>query len=215
MAENENGFLLKRIGELERQLGEANAEAKKRRIQAKTITKELNEIQIERDQIMREREMLRSSPSEWQAKYETLQKELRTRDHRDVWTKTIGEDLQDKVPLEEIWSKIGYQPGENVPSEHEIKQQAKAAREVAPYLFRSQEQIGRAPEPTTTAPVGAQVHQKPTAQVPFDASRGDRDTGQRRFVVRQSEMRDVNFMMANSKMISEASRKGILEIQPD
>lgn len=212
MSDNENGFLLKRISELERALVEANAEAKKRRLQVKASTKELTELRQEREQLAKEREALKSSPSEWQAKAESLQKELRVRDHRDAWTKIVGEELNDKVPLDEVWSKIQYQPGENVPSESEIRSQVKAARDAAPYLFRQTSESG------TPAPAGAQQAPKATSgqasQVPFDASRGDRDMGQRRFVVRQSEMQNAGWMMSNSKALSDASRKGILDIVP-
>lgn len=209
MSEAETGaFYMSQIRDLQRQLTEANAEAKKRRLQFKTTSKELAEIKAEREQLARERESLKASPSEWQAKAEKLQSELRTRDHREAWLKVVGENLADKVPLEEVWSKIQYTVGENIPSESEIKSQVKAARDVAPYLFRE------GSEPRTPAPAGAQPPSKAPSHVPFEASRGDRDTGNHRFVVRQSDMQNGGWMMANSRAIAEASKKGILDIIP-
>jgi hypothetical protein len=111
--------------------------------------------------------------------------------------------------LEDVFAKIQYQPGEDVPSEAEIKNQVKAAREAAPYLFRQPS------EASMPAPAGAQPQPKPTSQVPFDASRGERDTGSARYKVLRSDMRDSHFMMTHSKQIAEASRKGILDIIPD
>jgi len=85
MSENENGFLLKRIGELERALVEANAEAKKRRLKHRDDSKELEALRAERETWSKERDALKSSPTEWQAKYEKIEGELRARDHRDAW----------------------------------------------------------------------------------------------------------------------------------
>jgi hypothetical protein len=209
MSESENGFLLKRISELERALVETNAEAKKRRIQLRDANKALAEFKAGHEQFAKDREALQKSPSEWQAKYEAIEQQLRVRDHRDAWLKVVGESLNEKVPLEEVWSKIKYQPGEGVPTEAEIKSQVKAARDVAPYLFRQES------EPAKSAPVGAQPPSKLTSQVPFEASRGAPDTGLSRFKVLRSDMRNADFMMTHSKQIAEASKKGILDIIPD
>lgn len=204
--ENSGPFLLRRISELERQVAEANAEAKKRRIEKKAVAKEAEDLRAERDALAKEREALQASPGEWQRKAEELQKQVRVRDHRDAWHAAIGDMLNEKVPLEEVWSKLKYEPGDQIPTSQEIKEQVKAARDAAPYLFRQ--------ETATPAPGGA----KPTREalhVPLDASRGDRDTGLGKFVVRQSDMRNPIFMMANSKKISEASRDGNLTVLPD
>lgn len=209
MSNGENEFLLKRISELERALVEANGEAKKRRLKHRDESKELEALRAEKETWTRERDALKSSPTEWQAKYEAIEKELRTRNHRDVWQKTIGDQLNEKVTLEKVWAEIQYQAGENIPSESEIKSQVKAARDVAPYLFRQPSESGM------PAPAGAQPQSKATSHVPFDASRGDRDTGQPRFTVRKSDMQNVSFMMSNSKKIAEASRNGTLDVLPD
>lgn len=209
---NENGS----SSVLERAMIEASGQAAKYRHELQRAKQQLKALQEERDQLSKERDQLKTTPNEWRAKAEDLENKLRSRDHRDAWMKIAGETLNNKVELSDVWSKIQYQVGESVPSDSEIRKLIDSAREIAPYLFR------QAPEPGTPAPVGAPPtpvgvtpESKQASQVPFDASRGERDTGQRKFVVRQSEMRDVNFMMANSKMISEASRKGILEIRPD
>ncbi len=209
MSDNENGFLLKRISELERALVEANGDAKKRRIQFRDASKELVELRAEREQLAKDREALQKSPSEWQAKYEAIEQQLRVRDHRDVWLKVVGESLNEKVPLEEVWGKIKYQPGENLPTETEIRSQVKVARDVAPYLFRQES------EPVKSAPAGAQPPSKPTSQVPFEASRGAPDMGISRVRVLRSDMQNAGFMMTHTKQIAEAQRKGILDIVPD
>ena len=209
MSENENGFLLKRISELERALVEANAEAKKRRLKHRDDAKELEALRADKEMWTRERDALQSSPTEWQAKYEKIEGELRARDHRDLWQKTIGDQLNEKVTLEKVWAEIQYKPGDNLPSDSEIKSQVKAAREAAPYLFRQPSEAG------TPAPAGAQSQPKGQSHVPFDASRGDRDTGISRFKVLRSDMRDSSFMMTHSKQIAEASKKGLLDIIPD
>lgn len=216
MADGENGFLLKRISELERELAATNAEAAKRRSHGKATAKELAEVKAERDTLVKERDALKTSPGEWQAKAEAIQKELMTRDHRDAWMKVIGEILQDRVPLDEVWGKIQYKVGENIPSEAEIKSQVKAAQEAAPYLFRQQDAgERRVSEPGPAASREAQPQTKGQLQVPFDASRGDRDMGQHRFTVRRSDMQNVEFMMANSQKIAKASRSGTLNVLPD
>src|ERR1700687_830548 len=162
MSDNENGFLLKRISERECALVEANADAKKRRIQFRDASKELAETKERLEQLGRDRDTLQKSPSEWQKKYEAAEQQLRVRDHRDAWLSVVGESLNEKVPLEEVWSKIKYQPGENLPTESEIRSQVKVARDAAPYLFRQES------DPAKPAPAGAQPPSKPTSQVPFD-----------------------------------------------
>jgi hypothetical protein len=209
VSENENGFLLKRISELERELSAAMSDAKKRRVQYRDASKELEALRVEKATWDKERDSLKSSPTEWQEKYEKIEGELRARDHRDVWQKAIGDQLNEKVTLEKVWAEIQYKPGDNLPSESEIKTQVKAARDAAPYLFRQSSEAG------TPAPVGAQLPSKGPSHVPFDGSRGDRDTGSARFKVLRSDMRDSHFMMTHSKAIAEASRKGILDIVPD
>jgi hypothetical protein len=209
MSDNENGFLLKRISELEKALVEANAEAKKRRLKHRDDSKELQDLRAEKETWTKERDALKSSPTEWQAKYEKIEQELRARDHRDVWQKAIGDQLNEKVTLEKVWAEIQYQVGEQLPSESEIKSQVKAAREAAPYLFRQPSEAG------TPAPAGAQPQSKATSHVPFDASRGAPDTGSPRYKVLRSDMQNASFMMSHSKQIAEASRKGVLDIVPD
>lgn len=215
MSDGESTVLLKRISELERALSEANADAKRRRLKGRDSAKELESLRSERDQLLRERDTLKSTPGEWQAKAEALQSQLLTREHRDAWLRVVGESLQDRVPLEEVWGKIEYKVSEQIPSEAEIKSQVKAAREAAPYLFRQDS------EPAPAAPRGAQSSNEPRemrsspSAVPFDGSRGERDTGQPRFVVRSSDYHDPKFMMANSKKIADHSRKGTLQVLPD
>lgn len=209
MSENENGFLLKRISELERSLADANSEAKKRRLKHRDDSKELETLRAERETWTKERDALKSSPTEWQAKYEKIESELRARDHRDVWQKAIGSELNEKVTLEKVWAEIQYKVGENIPSESEIKAQARAARDAAPYLFRQPSEAG------TPAPAGAQPQPKATSHVPFDASRGAPDTGTSRFKVLRSDMQNASYMMTHSKQIADASRKGTLDIIAD
>lgn len=202
---------------MERALKRASDDAAKYKHELIRAKKQLQALQEERDTVVRERDQLKTTPNEWRAKAEDYEVRLRTRDHRDAWMKVVGETLNEKVPLEEVWNKIQYQVGESVPSDEEIMKLSRSAMDNAPYLFRQKSESGAHDSVVKTpAPVGNGSPASPrTSQVPFDASRGDRDTGQKRFVVRQSEMRDVGFMMANSKLLSEASRKGTLEIVPD
>jgi hypothetical protein len=216
MADGENGFLLKRISELERLVEIKIADYKKARHQSRLASEELKTIREERDVLAREREALQASPNEWRAKYEDLQKDLKARDHKDAWLKIVGPELADKVPLDEVFGKIQYQVGDSVPSESEIRKLAQQAREVAPYLFRQESEPGAiAPQGAPSAPQGANAASRSPAQVPFDASRGERDTGSSKFRVLRSDMRNPRFMMTHSKAIAEASAKGILDIVPD
>ena len=166
----------------------------------------------ERDRLAQEREAASATPGEWQQKAEDLQKQLRSRDHRDAWLGAIGDQLGAKVPIEEVWAKLKYEPGDQVPTAEQIREQAQAARDAAPYLFSEGRGSGQ------TAPAGAQQTSSGNGQgslsVPLDVSRGVRDTGIGRMVVRESEMRDVGFMMSNTKALAEASKAGNLTILP-
>jgi hypothetical protein len=209
---NSHEFMVTRLGELERRLVEVSDEAKRRKLAARKLEKELEGVRAERDEMAREREALRSTPSEWQQKAEDLERQLRSRDHRDAWREAIGLELAEKASVEDVWAKLKYEPGDQVPTADQIREQAKAARDAAPYLFSEGRGGG------TSAPVGAQQALEGNGQrllsVPLDVSRGVRDTGIGRMVVRESDMRDVGFMMSNTKALAEASKAGNLTILP-
>jgi hypothetical protein len=210
--EKSHEFMLNRLGELERRVVELSDEAKRKKLTNRKLEQELAETRAERDRIAKEHEAARSTPSEWQQKAQDLERQLRSRDHRDAWREAIGPELAAKVAVEDVWAKLKYEPGDQVPTAEQIREQAKAARDAAPFLFSEGRGVGPA------APVGAQQASGGNGQgllsVPLDVSRGVRDTGIGRMVVRESDMRDVGFMMSNTKALAEASKAGTLTILP-
>jgi hypothetical protein len=212
MSETNGDFLLRRVGELERQLAESNAEAKKRRLSSRKLQAECDALKAERETLAAERDTLKTTvetaPSEWRAKYEDLSQQVRTRDHRDAWARVLGDQLAAKVPVEEVWSKLGYRPGDELPTEQQIKEQAGTVRETAPYLFQTASATD-APDPR-----GSQRAAGGTLEVGLDAGRGAPDKGTEKLYVRESQLKDPRFALPNTKALAEASRAGNLVVLP-
>lgn len=83
---------------------------------------------------------LESNPSELQGKIDELTGQIRTRDFKDAWKSVIGDTLQDKVSIEDLWSKAGFDPakheGDSIDNAA-IAELLGKAKDAAPYLFRA------------------------------------------------------------------------------
>lgn len=213
MADNEE-FMLKRISELEQLVHRANEESRKRKVVNRKLVTEMEELRKSHAESQRELEEIRARPAdEWQAKYESVRREVWKRDHRDVWNANINGKLVDGVPLEEIWSKIGYEPSEQPPTAERIAEQLERARQVAPYLFRPA-QTGGTPgrAPTPIPPAGGQPEARTRLSVPIDLSRGGRSSGPTELVITKSQLQDPNFFRNNRKAIIEAQKNNSLVV---
>jgi hypothetical protein len=121
-----------------------------------------------------------------------------------VWRDALAGALNDKVTVEDVWQKLGYQPGDTVPTADQIREQVKPAQVAAPYLFKQ----------GVTPPNGSQgPHTSatpPPLTAPIAPSRGAPDSSARRFEVRKANMRDPAWMRQNQKNIDEARQAGTL-----
>ena len=213
MSENNNSdFLLKRIGDLERELAETRAESKKRRLEKKRLQADLDALKAARDALTSDlaswKEKAEADPDAWQVRYEDLARQVRARDHKDAWTAAIGRDLAEKVPVEKVWAELGYQPGAELPTPAEIVEQAGRARDAAPYLFKP------ASAPEATASRDATQAPRARLTVGMDAGRGDRVTGTEKLYVRESQLKDPRFTLPHTRALAEASRTGNLVVLP-
>src|SRR5262249_40859085 len=135
------------IRSLERQVERATAEAAKYRDIGKRARDQLAPVAAERDKLLadlaaitaerdRYRQQAEAAPGALQKENGALKAARLARDHGDAWQRAIGPELADKATVEHVWREIGYQPGEQVPPPEAIREQARAAREAAAFLFQ-------------------------------------------------------------------------------
>jgi hypothetical protein len=194
-----------RINELTAQVASRKEQAKRHAEQLKSVA----ELRAAHEALIKDRdqwkEKAEAAPSALQAKLDEATGQLRARDHRDVWREALTGQLNDKVTIEDIWAKLGYQPGDTVPTPDQIREQAKAAREAAPYLFVP----GATPTNGSQGPRSSATPPPPLV-APVAPSRGAPDSSARRFEVRKANMRDPAWMRQNQKQIDEARQAGTL-----
>jgi hypothetical protein len=75
-------------------------------------------------------------PDEKDKSIADLRRQLATRDRRDEWAKAVGDRLAPGVPLEDLWAKAEYEPGDDPADEATITEAVGKARDRAPYLFK-------------------------------------------------------------------------------
>ena len=214
-----NDVLLSQIKDLQKQVRDLEAKGHKYRTERREWMKERDELRASRESSAKELEEARSRPTdEWQTKYEEVRKEVWNRDHRDAWKPVISEKLVDGVPLEEIWSKIGYSPGEATPTPAQILEHMEKARAVAPYLFRVDGTTkGGSPAPESRSETQAESNGKGRLAVPpgMGIGRGSRATGASELVLTKDQMRNPEYMRLNQRAIAQARKDNVLVIQTD
>ena len=177
---------------------------------------------------------LEASPGEWRERYEAAARELRGLEHAAHWTRAIGGDLAEKVPVAKVWEQVGYRPGDELPGPDQIREWVTAARDSAPYLFRPRP-AGEPPAgPSGTPPMGQPPRgwdagpggPQPPGATPtnptryrvgdFDGGgRGRRDLGTDQLVVTRSQMRDPGFMLEHTRALAAASKAGNLTLRDE
>lgn len=214
--DNNQSFMLKRISDLESEIHATRTEAKKYRLRGKATTKELEDLKVRYAEVEKTIEESRANPDPWQAKYQEIQKQLWSRDHRDAWTPVARERLVDGVPIEEIWSKIGYTPGDRVPDSDAIVEHLAKAQKAAPYLFRAAGTATQAPTATPESLEGAQddTNARGRLAIPpgMGLGRGARSSGPTELVIKRSQLQTPGFYHQNKKSITEADRNGTLVV---
>lgn len=200
------------ITSLNEQLTSARGEAAKYRKgrrealgEVEALRKQVESLTAERDQFKQKAE---TTPNELQAKVEALTSEIRTRDHRDAFSRSVGGRLVDKADVNHVWQALNYQPGEAVPTPEQVEEQLGKAREAAPWLFR--EGSGVTPQSSP----GGTTHgfQVPATQPPPGSGRSDSGTSSGRFVVSPQQMGDPAWMQANQQRIADAYASGALVV---
>ncbi len=198
-----------RINELTAQLASRKEQAKRHAEQQKGVA----ELRAAHEALIKERdtwkEKAEAAPSALQAKLDEAQAQIRARDHRDAWKEAVGGILNEKVAVEDVWSKLGYQPGDTIPTADQIREQVKPAQAAAPYLFKP----GEMPTNGSQGPRSSAT--PPPLVAPVAPSRGAPDTAARRFEIRKSQSRDPAWMRANQDHIDEARKAGTLAFVED
>lgn len=216
METNNQDFMMKRISELEKIVAETGRQARKYRLARRKVEDDLTAEREARQKLAEELEGLKAAPpDEWKVRFDAAQKEIWKRDQKDTWKSYVGEKLVEGVPIEEIWSKIGYEPGSEQPTPEFITARLEQAKQVAPYLFRAD---GTAKgTPPTPAPQNGAAPESQSARrltLPPDLSRGSRAGVPGELVVTRDQLRDPAFMMnpGNKKAMAEARKAGVLVI---
>ena len=217
MSDGNEDFMLRRISELEGLVHKATAEAKKYRWAKKNLLKEHEELQAEHARVVKEVAESAATPDEWKSKYEDVLQQVRKRDHRDAWVPVAKPQLVDGVPIEEIWSKIGYSPGEEIPGPESINERLSAAKKAAPYLFKPD---GAGLAHSATADPSERGHgvgvppERARLSVPpgMGFSQGSRQAVPGEFVVTKTQLQTPGFYTNNSKAIQDAQKNNRLVV---
>lgn len=188
-----------RVARLEREKAELQAEKGKHISTKKKAMREL-------DTLRRQVEDLTKARDEWKGKAEAapgdqakriteLEGQIRRRDHKDVFAAALAGQLNEKVTVDDLWSKIGYEPGEKLPAADQLKELIGKARDAAPYLF--------APEGGQAQGQAAQT--QPAA--PPWAGRGIGGQSEGPVTLTEAQLRDPAFMLSNQakKLLASAS----------
>ena len=117
--------LQKRVDELTSENASLKTEAKQRRLKAKSLAEEndqfrslLEEVQTDRDGLKAKAD---AKPGELQAELDRLKGEIRTRDHRDVFTRLAKDSgVTQPKALEDLWSLSGYKAETDTPDDKSI-----------------------------------------------------------------------------------------------
>ena len=199
------------------QIGRLNAEAAQRRQKARALRGERDTLARERDELRAQlealaaerdgfRQRLEAEPSALEQENQRLRSELRIRDHKEVFQRMATRASVRPEAVEDLWRLSGYQPEADRPDEAQLQGLVESAREGRPYLFQPPPaDAGKSdrPAPAPTRPPGPGL------------SRGVPDPTSGGLVVRQSQLRDPQWMRFHQPLIAEASQKGQLTILPD
>jgi hypothetical protein len=198
-----------RIATLEANLARTSHESKTRKISGRELQAQLDKVTADLKTLETERDSWKgkaeAAPSDLQTKLDEALGQLRARDHRDAWRDAIGGELADKATVDKVWAELQYKPGDKLPSPEEIAEQAKAARDSAPYLFKTAADAA-------ADPVGSRGNGRPLLRDADDSSRGPSDKKSGRVTVRRSDLADPAWSLnaRNQKMLAEAQADGTL-----
>ncbi len=195
-------------------VGQQKASKNKVLDQLRQAQAKITELEKAQAELAKERESLAAKPVELEKQVSALQAALRSRDHRDAFAQVIGPELQDGVPVEDIWAKIGFDPSavEAVPTPDQIAALVAPAREKAAYLFRSAQSDPAASSATPasqgTPPSGA-YQARPVTQTSPPPGAGRAPSAQAVARVRYSEKEvQVPGWQTKNPALAEALREG-------
>jgi hypothetical protein len=201
MSESLINSLNERLSRLERENAELRSEAKKYRqakskvgTEAETLRKQVEDLARERDTFKAKAEAM---PSDQAKRINELESSIRQRDHKDAFGSVLSGKLADKVTIDDVWQKIGYEPGETVPPADQLAGLVSKARDAAPYLFASD--AGQAP--------GQSAQQNAMAATPPPWSGRGLGQSESPVVFTEAQLRDPVFMLSDQakKMLATAS----------
>ena len=117
--------LQKRVDQLTDENASLKSEAKDRRLKAKALQTQLDEVKGQITTLTTDRDGLKAKadakPGELQAELDRLKGEIRTRDHRDVFTRLAKDSgVTQPKALEDLWSLSGYKAESDTADEKQI-----------------------------------------------------------------------------------------------
>lgn len=186
------------IKTLNASLMKANGEAAKYRTQRKEALDKLAAAEAR----IAEMEKAAGKPDAWKERAEKAESALLTIRHRDAFAGKLAGKLRDKATVEDVWSKAGYTPSGEPPTEEAIDELLGKAREAAPFIFVEEGQ-----EPTTPPGGATQV---PATAPPPGAGRGAPGTTSGRMVITSANLADPAWMAVNQGKIAAAQADGTL-----
>ena len=204
------------IRSLNEQLRKANAEAADNRRAKRETKQELAKATQERESLQAQikaltaerdtlKQQLEAAPSEARKENERLQHELRTRDHKAVFSRLAKEaGIKDDVALEDLWKLSEYQADADTVDEKAVSSVIADAKAKRGYLFSG------SGEPTPS-PGGTQ----PVRLFGPGGGRGAPDmtpstAGKLR--VSKADLRNGAWMQTHQAEVAKASAAGLLEI---
>lgn len=122
---------------------EALSRLEKLEVSYKDLESKLSSVAAERDEF---KHRLEVAPVEAETKVKALETQIRRIGHKEAFSKVLTGRLHPKATVEDVWSKVGYEPGEGMPTDEEVKTIIAKAEESAGFLFvESPSQGGGAP----------------------------------------------------------------------
>lgn len=180
------------------------------------IDDEVQKVAEERD---RYKELAETSPDQWKAKYEGLQKEFAVRKHQDKFNEAATKAGVLKEALPDAWSLSGYTPEGDEPDEALITSSVEGLLKSRPWLKAGTTADAVKPNPDGSgAPDGALSVPQPTSKGRGPGlDRGGSPSGSQTAALRatRSQVADPIWMRSNREAIATASAAGQFSIIED
>lgn len=181
-------------------------ENKQHRLRRKKAVEELGVVKLEHESVTKQldefKNVVSTTPDEWQTKYETLKGEVVAEKHKGAFVKLAKELKVRDEAVDDLFTLSGYKPEGDEPNEAALKGLIQGVVQARPYLL--------APE-TPSEPVVSGVTKPATLPPGPGLSRPSLEPTHKT-QVRKEDMRSATFMKTHQKAIAEGLKAGTMEI---